>query len=240
MLLPFGCCLQADVVHCVLDESGFSAVTVQPIVHAVEHALQILAVEFVHVPAERRQAAVNGVIHLLVRFVLDLRECGSPRIGRVDRVLLARLRVNGRFVEDAMLGMGAPPSARNFFNFSSVRLWMASSVPFFSTGSFAENLTTSDASATLLPEETSERITFGTCRRCDRSSWMFFPFLVYSTFPSRSRSEAYSELYASNTLLMLLYTPILPDTSILIGTITESPAFVCQSVHTTILLSFIC
>ena len=44
MLLPFGCCLQAEVVHCVLDESGFSAVTVQPIVHAVEHALQILAV----------------------------------------------------------------------------------------------------------------------------------------------------------------------------------------------------
>ena len=240
MLLPFGCCLQAEVVHCVLDESGFSAVTVQPIVHAVEHALQILTVEFVHVPGECRQAAVNGVIHFRVRFVLDLRECGSPRIGRVDRVLPARLRVNGRFVEDAMLGMGAPPSARNFFSFSSVRLWMASSVPFFSTGSFAENLTTSDASATLFLEETSERITFGTCRRCDRSSWMFFPFLVYSTFPSRSRSEAYSELYASNTLLMLLYTPILPDTSILIGTTTESPAFVCQSVHTTTLLSFIC
>ena len=147
MLLPFGCCLQAEVVHCVLDESGFSAVTVQPIVHAVEHALQILTVEFVHVPGERRQAAVNGIIHLRVRFVLDSRECGSPRIGRVDRVLPARLRVNGRFVEDAMLGMGAPPNARNFCSFSSVRLWMASSVPFFSTGSFAENLTTSDASA---------------------------------------------------------------------------------------------
>lgn len=100
MLLPFGCCLQAEVVHCVLDESGFSAVTVQPIVHAVEHALQILAVEFVHVPGERRRAAVNGVIHLRVRFVLDLRERGGPRIGRVDRVLLARLRVNGRFVEN--------------------------------------------------------------------------------------------------------------------------------------------
>ena len=150
MLLPFGCCLQAEVVHCVLDKPGFSAVTVQPIVHAVEHALQILAVEFVHVPGEHRQAAVNGVIHLRVRFVLDLRECGSPRIGRVYRVLLACLRVNGRFVEDAMLGMGAPPSARNFFSFSSVRLWMASSVPFFSTGSFAENLTTSDASATFV------------------------------------------------------------------------------------------
>ena len=38
----------------------------------------------------------------------------------------------------AMLGMGALPSARNFFSFSSVRLWMASSVPFFSTGSFAD------------------------------------------------------------------------------------------------------
>lgn len=100
MLLPFGCCLQAEVVHCVLDESGFSAVTVQPIVHAVEHALQILAVEFVHVPGERRQAAVNGVIHFRVRFVIDSRECGSPRIGRVDRVLPACLRVNGRFVED--------------------------------------------------------------------------------------------------------------------------------------------
>lgn len=100
MLLPFGCCLQAEVVHCVLDESGFSAVTVQPIVHAVEHALQILTVEFVHVPGECRQAAVNGVIHFRVRFVLDLRECGSPRIGRVDRVLPACLRVNGRFVED--------------------------------------------------------------------------------------------------------------------------------------------
>ena len=84
----------------MLDESGFSAVTVQPIVHAVKHALQILAVEFVHVPGERRQAAVNGVIHLCVRFVLDLRECGSPRIGRVDRVLPACLRINGRFVED--------------------------------------------------------------------------------------------------------------------------------------------
>ena len=190
MLLPFGCCLQAEVVHCVLDESGFAAVTVQPIVHAVEHALQILAIEFVHVPGERCQAAVNGVIHLLVRFVLDLRECGSPRIGRVDRVLPARLRVNGRFVEDAMLGMGAPPSARNFFSFSSVRLWMASSMPFFSTGSFAEKLTTSDASATLLLEETSERFTCGTCRRCERSSWMFFPFLVYRIFPSRSRSAA--------------------------------------------------
>ena len=100
MLLPFGCCLQAEVVHCVLDKPGFSAVTVQPIVHAVEHALQILAVEFVHVPGEHRQAAVNGVIHLLVRFVLDLRECGSPRIGRVDRVFPARLRVNDRFVEN--------------------------------------------------------------------------------------------------------------------------------------------
>ena len=100
MLLPFGCCLQAEVVHCVLDKPGFSAVTVQTFVHAVEHALQILAVEFVHVPGERRQAAVNGVIHLLVRFVLDLRECGSPRIGRVDRVLPTHLRVNGRFVED--------------------------------------------------------------------------------------------------------------------------------------------
>lgn len=100
MLLPFGCCLQAEVVHCALDEPGFSAVTVQPIVHAVEHALQILAVEFVHVLGERRQAAVNGVIHLRVRFVLDLRECGSPRIGRVYRVLPACLRVNGRFVED--------------------------------------------------------------------------------------------------------------------------------------------
>lgn len=100
MLLPFGCCLQAEVVHCALDKPGFAAVTVQPIVHAVEHALQILAVEFVHVPGKRRQAAVNGVIHLRVRFVLDLRECGSPRIGRVDRVLPARLRVNGRFVED--------------------------------------------------------------------------------------------------------------------------------------------
>lgn len=100
MLLPFGCCLQAEVVHCVLDESGFSAVTVQPIVHAVEHALQILAIEFVHVPGERRQAAVNGVIHLRVRFVLDLRECGSPRIGRVYRVLPACLRVNGRLVEN--------------------------------------------------------------------------------------------------------------------------------------------
>lgn len=100
MLLPFGCCLQAEVVHCVLDESGFAAVTVQTFVHAVEHALQILAVEFVHVPGERRQAAVNSVIHFRVRFVLDLRECGSPRIGRVDRVLLARLRVNGRFVEN--------------------------------------------------------------------------------------------------------------------------------------------
>ena len=100
MLLPFGCCLQAEVVHCVLDEPGFSAVTVWPIVHAVEHALQILAVEFVHVPGEHRQAAVNGVIHLRVRFILDLRECGSPRIGRVDRILPARLRVNGRFVEN--------------------------------------------------------------------------------------------------------------------------------------------
>ena len=100
MLLPFGCCLQAEIVHCVLDESGFSAVTVQPIVHAVEHALQILAVEFVHVPGMRRQAAVNGVVHLRVRLVLDLRERRSPRIGRVDRVLPARLRVNGRFVED--------------------------------------------------------------------------------------------------------------------------------------------
>ena len=100
MLLPFGCCLQAEVVHCALDESGFAAVTVQPLVHAVEHALQILAVEFVHVPGERRQAAVNGVIHLRVRFVLDLRECGSPRIGRVDRVFPARLRVNGRLVEN--------------------------------------------------------------------------------------------------------------------------------------------
>ena len=100
MLLPFGCCLQVEIVHYVLDESGFSAVTVQPIVHAVEHALQILTVEFVHVPGERRQAAVNGVIHFLVRFVLDLRECGSPRIGRVDRVLPTHLRVNGRFVED--------------------------------------------------------------------------------------------------------------------------------------------
>lgn len=100
MLLPFGCYLQAEVVHCVLDEPSFAAVTVQPIVHAVEHALQILAVEFVHVPGERRQAAVNGVIHLRVRFVLDLRECGSPRIGRVDRVLPACLRVNGRLVED--------------------------------------------------------------------------------------------------------------------------------------------
>lgn len=100
MLLPFGCCLQAEIVHCVLDKPGFSAVTVQPIVHAVEHALQILAIEFVHVPGERRQAAVNGVIHLLVRFVLNLRKCGSPRIGRVDRVLPARLRVNGRLVED--------------------------------------------------------------------------------------------------------------------------------------------
>ena len=140
----------------------------------------------------------------------------------------------------AMLGMGAPPNARNFFSFSSVRLWMASSVPFFSTGSFEEKLTTSDASATLLSEETSERFPFGNCRRCARSSWMFFPFLVYSTFPSRSRSEAYSELYASNTLLMLLYTPTLPVTSILIGTMTEAPASVFQSVHTTILLSFIC
>lgn len=84
----------------MLDKPGFAAVTVQPIVHAVEHALQILAVEFVHVPGKRRQAAVNGVIHLLVRFVLDLRECGSPRIGRVDRILPACLRVNGRFVED--------------------------------------------------------------------------------------------------------------------------------------------
>ena len=84
----------------MLDEPSFAAVTVQPIVHAVEHALQILAVEFVHVPGEHRQAAVNGVIHLLVRFVLDLRECGSPRIGRVDRVLPACLRVNGRLVED--------------------------------------------------------------------------------------------------------------------------------------------
>lgn len=84
----------------MLDESGFSAVTVQPIVHAVEHALQILAVEFVHVPGERRQAAVNGVAYLLVRFILNLRERGSPRIGRVDRVLPACLRVNGRFVED--------------------------------------------------------------------------------------------------------------------------------------------
>ena len=92
MLLPFGCCLQAEIVHCVLDESGFAAVTVQPIVHAVE--------QFIHVPGERRQAAVNGVIHLLVRFVFDSRECGSPRIGRVDRVLPACLRVNGRFVED--------------------------------------------------------------------------------------------------------------------------------------------
>lgn len=146
MLLPFGCCLRAEVVHCALDKPGFAAVTVRPIVHAVEHALQILAVEFVHVPGERRQAAVNGIIHLRVRFVLDSRECGSPRIGRVDRVLPARLRVNGRFVEDAMLGMGAPPNARNFCSFSSVRLWMASSVPFFSTGSFAENLTSSDAS----------------------------------------------------------------------------------------------
>lgn len=100
MLLPFGCCLQVEIVHCVLDKPGFSAVTVQPIVHAVEHALQILAVEFVHVPGKRRQAAVNGVIHLRVRFVLDLRECGSPRIGRVDRVLPARLRVDGRLVEN--------------------------------------------------------------------------------------------------------------------------------------------
>lgn len=100
MLLPFGCCLQAEVVHCALDEPGFAAVTVQPIVHAVEHALQILAIEFVHVPGERRQAAVNGVIHLRVRFVLDLRECGSPRIGRVYRVLPACLRVNGRLVEN--------------------------------------------------------------------------------------------------------------------------------------------
>ena len=100
MLLPFGCCLQAKVIHRVLDEPSFAAVTVQPFVHAVEHALQILAVEFVHVPGKRHQAAVNGVIHLRVRFVLDLRECGSPRIGRVDRVLLARLRVNGRLVED--------------------------------------------------------------------------------------------------------------------------------------------
>ena len=31
----------------------------------------------------------------------------------------------------AMLGMGAPPNARNFCSFSSVRLWMASSVPLF-------------------------------------------------------------------------------------------------------------
>lgn len=100
MLLPFGCCLQVEVVHCVLDEPGFAAVTVRPIVHAVEHVLQILAVEFVHVLGERRQAAVNGVIHLRVRFVLDLRECGSPRIGRVDRVFPARLRVNGRLVEN--------------------------------------------------------------------------------------------------------------------------------------------
>ena len=100
MLLPFGCYLQAEVVHCVFNEPGFATVTVQPIVHAVEHALQILAVEFVHVPGERCQAAVNGVVHLRVRFVLDLRERGSPRIGRVDRVLPARLRVNGRFVED--------------------------------------------------------------------------------------------------------------------------------------------
>ena len=100
MLLPFGCCLQVEIVHCVLDKPGFAAVTVQPIVHAVEHALQILAVEFVHVPGKRRQAAVNGVIHLRVRFVLDLRECRSPRIGRVDRVLTARLRVNGRLVEN--------------------------------------------------------------------------------------------------------------------------------------------
>lgn len=84
----------------MLDEPGFSAVTVQPIVHAVEHALQILAVEFVHVPGECRQAAVKGVIHFRVRFVLDLRECGSPRIGRVYRVLPTHLRVNGRFVED--------------------------------------------------------------------------------------------------------------------------------------------
>lgn len=84
----------------MLDEPGFAAVTVQPIVHAVEHALQILAVEFVHVPGERRQAAVNGVTHLCVRFVLDLRERGNPRIGRVDRVLPTHLRVNGRFVEN--------------------------------------------------------------------------------------------------------------------------------------------
>ena len=84
----------------MLDEPSFTAVTVQPIVHAVEHALQILAIEFVHVPGERRQAAVNGVVHLRVRFVLDLRERGGPRIGRVDRVFPARLRVNGRFVED--------------------------------------------------------------------------------------------------------------------------------------------
>ena len=100
MLLPFGCCLQTEVVHCALDEPGFSAVTVQPIVHAVEHALQFLAVEFVHVPGERCQAAVNGVIHFRVRFVLDSRECGSPRIGRVDHVLPTHLRVNSRLVED--------------------------------------------------------------------------------------------------------------------------------------------
>ena len=42
MLLPFGCCLQAEVVHCVLDKPGFSAVTVQPIVHAVEHAAHVV------------------------------------------------------------------------------------------------------------------------------------------------------------------------------------------------------
>lgn len=100
MLLPFGCCLQAEIVHCVLDKPGFAAVTVQPIVHAVEHALQILAIKFVHVLGKRRQAAVNGVVHLLVRFVFNLRERGSPRIGRVDRVLPACLRVNGRFVKD--------------------------------------------------------------------------------------------------------------------------------------------
>ena len=50
MLLPFACCLRAEVIHRVLDEPSFAAVTVQPFVHAVEHVLQILAVEFVHVP----------------------------------------------------------------------------------------------------------------------------------------------------------------------------------------------
>ena len=157
MLLPFGCCLQAEVVHCVLDEPGFAAVTVQPIVHAVEHALQILAIEFVHVPGKRRQAALsifvfvsysicgNVGVHALAEYtVFFLLAFGSMVDLSKIREMSPKLLCSTSDRVTAMLGMGAPPNARNFF-----RLWMASSVPFFSTGSFEEKLTTSDASATL-------------------------------------------------------------------------------------------